>query len=664
MIKKFTLITMVMLTAFFSFAQKGTAVNVSVSADLNCNGIIDANETNVPSFSARFVGVDYDATQSSNGSGLVSFANVFAGSGTVTVTLQHNGQTYTASRTIEVQAYQQNSVALQVQIKCEKPAQTGGINVSVRSDLNCDKMYTTNETSGLRYDVELFQNGNRLQRQSYRTGITSFSRLKEGMYKVAATITVGGVPYTKDLSVNVSGGSTTNAVLDFVVPCPEKPADTVPKVEKPKCGSWYNSNIGINNYTLINGSVDIRNPQVIIARLKANFLFKLDYSIKYMNGKNEVKEQCDIKYTVVTPDGRKNEYNQEFGLYINQPGNYIISYTVNCNGNICETGIKQIRCDEQIVCNCGTPNGNIVFDQRGKVKQKKTIFEGDSVVYNPNYRLYLGKIVNCEGNICDGYAKYSITDANGRQVAYGNMNDRFAPNLPIGNNYTLTVTDICGSKTCKSYNYKLAVVATKARGEGRARLAIQADVHVNAPKLDSLQNAKITPNLMIGLLLDIPLGAAQKIHLWPALNYQGYRFSGNTDARTSTPDVKVLYSTRNIELSLDLSAEVWRREQKAVHIYTGVALDVMRTRKENITGSFAPTWIARNNSSFDNTTIGKFQLGLLYEINKKWMVGANYYSHGIFSYDNRKRMMLEGANAGGALRVAYFLGGGKVSVKK
>jgi hypothetical protein len=122
---------------------------------------------------------------------------------------------------------------------------------------------------------------------------------------------------------------------------------------------------------------------MITARLKAQFNFDLDYSIRYQQNNKDVKEKCVINYKVRYPNGTVTNYKKGFTLTILQPGNYTIEYSIDCNGNTCASGIKYIRCDEQIVCNCGTPNDLLQITVRETKNRTYTKNSQDSVMYKP-----------------------------------------------------------------------------------------------------------------------------------------------------------------------------------------------------------------------------------------------------------------------------------------
>jgi hypothetical protein len=188
----------------------------------------------------------------------------------------------------------------------------------------------------------------------------------------------------------------------------------------------------------------------------------------------------------------------------------------------------------------------------------------------------------------------------------------------------------------------------------RIRVGIHGDVHLNTPKFNNLTKNRATVNGMIGLIADFGLGTKQQFHLWPSINYVWYRYSGENNTSSSPIDFKAIYKTRAVELGLDASYELVRKNESALHIYLGGALDFEKTRKEKLEGSATAinSWKTANAVAADSTGINlKASIGLLYEINYKWMLGLNYYTYDIAK---RKDMLIGGKNNGVALRLAYF----------
>jgi hypothetical protein len=239
-------------------------------------------------------------------------------------------------------------------------------------------------------------------------------------------------------------------------------------------------------------------------------------------------------------------------------------------------------------------------------------------------------------------------------VNSGNFTGRFNPNLPVGNNYQLVVTDFCGIKNCNKYTYNMAITDNRVIVQrAKIRVGIHGDGHLNTPKFTNLSKNRATVNGMIGLIADFGLGTQQQFHLWPSLNYTWYRYTGENGTSGASADFKARYSTGAFELGLDASYELVRKNEAALHIYIGGALDFEKTCKEKFTGSATAinSWKLANTTTDTSALNFKASLGLLYEINYKWMLGLNYYS---YHMAQRKDQLMRGKNSGVALRLAYF----------
>lgn len=539
------------------------------------------------------------------------------------------------------------------------PQKTTNANTSlaltVSADIDCDNRISEKEAR-INFFTATIQRGDFTSTlSSGRMLIVNFTNLLDGLYTVSVTYMMNSKTHTQSFTTTIEKDKVNNFRPIVNMHCNEKndpPKDTSEVIIKPKCGKWFNTLMNINNFNLAKGDLDIKSNDIVVARLKARFEFDLDYRIVYLKNKKEVTEKCKFTYKVRYPNGRVVNHADNFDLAIMEPGLYTIEYAVNCNDNFCVSGIKYIRCDEQIICNCGTPNETLQVTVRESKNITRYLSQKDSIIFNLSQKTWMNKTINCEGNICVGRSNYVIKDSRGTIIKSNALGGRFNPKLIAGNFYTLEIVDICGSKNCNTYTYNMRVIdSAKTKIENGFRFGIHADAHLNTPDFNNLSNKKTTVNGMIGLIGDLKLDNKQKWHLWPSINLVWFRYSGSNVAPLG--DFTTKYKNLALELGLDLSYVLIRKNEKALHIYIGAGADFEFTRKENFSGNLANinNWKLINATSNENSTNIKASIGLLYEINKKWMLGVNYYSYEI---NKRKDMLLTGQNQGGALRLAYF----------
>lgn len=536
----------------------------------------------------------------------------------------------------------------------QKTPDANTLTVTTSVDINCDNIISESETRMPTFVATLQKGDFSTTLSAIRNGNVNFTNLQAGTYTVSVSLATKGKSYSQSFSVTVnSGDNNYRAIINnHCTTPPEKPKDTVPIIVKPKCGKWYDTDIDVNDFSLVKGDLDIRSVETIIARLKAKFTLNLDYSITYKDGKKDVKEECVILYKIRYPNGRVVNQKGNVSLSIMEPGTYSIEYQVLCNDNNCVSGIKYIRCDEQIVCNCGTPNDQIEVTTKAQRMTTSIKTTRDTIYYNKAVKTWINRKVNCSGNICDGRSSYSIRDAAQNIITSNSSFGRFKPKLNAGATYTLIATDYCGNKNCTTLSYVLKVIDTPVyTANGKSRIGIHADGHLNIVSTENLTKDRVTVNGMLGLIADIPISTNKKLHLWPSLNIVWYRYSGSNVAGSG--DFAVKYKNYSIEAAADLSYELYRKNEAALHIYIGAGINFEASRKNSFTGSTTAinTWKLANQTTNTNTVNAKGSIGLLYEINKKWMLGTNYY---YYTINNRNDMLLIGNNSGVALRLAYF----------
>ncbi len=537
----------------------------------------------------------------------------------------------------------------------------GSITVRAFLDANCNKIADKEELISTVFTATVIGRNYNITKQS---GISNpvFNALNFETYTASASFNVNKNGTTKTLtnSTSVTITSVENQMVDIlladcdIVITPTEPIETL--LPNDLCGTWKNAIIEVSNTLQVSGNNQLnysREP-LIIGLLKTKVSFK--GSNKWVFEKRT--GNCTITGTIVKPNGTKTEFTNNFDFAIMLPGIYTISYTVKCMDKICETGVKIINCTDVIVCNCGPVNNNIIVTSKiGKAKTHLVIKNGDSVLIDKNAKYWLDYTINCEGNICDGLANYTLENIFGNIInkgSLGNINWN-----AINGNYILKINGFCGGKQCATLQFPVRLFGEKIRKiineDVHSRWGNQIDVHLGFPQIHHFKTSNNYVRGLFGFIGDVPFGVNKHWHWWPALNIASVKYEG-LDRYTSfgLQETKVQYKQLQLRFANDLSYAIRVGKKSQLHFYVGASMDYGVCRKLTITDvpyvSVSP-WINANKSDKEQLPNINFNAGLLYDINRTWTVGLNYFKYNKLE---NKEVYPSLIDQGIALRLAWF----------
>ena len=550
--------------------------------------------------------------------------------------------------------------------KAQKENPTATITVIGGLDVNCNKFIDKNEYGNINFTATINANGTTRSATANGNAGAVFSNMPFGTYSIFVAYN-----YTKDgTTQNLTTTTTatiTNADGAFAQVQLFPNCDVAPPPPPPvilKCGQWQNTKITAQPFSNLIGNADVRNKETLtVTTLKTEIFIDLDYtSAPYaVEGKKDKVERCPITATLKYPNGNVKSFTNNYRFTIMAPGTYVITYQAKCGDNICESGSKVIVCNDPIVCNCAPANNNNLKVISNGQSTTGFIANGAAIIIDKNEKTTFTKPLNCDGNICEGYTDFKVVDATtGKIWDAGRIGGRTRFNAPNNGTYNLIITEYCGTKNCNTYTYPLTFIGQNKNeyyhNYVKGRWGIQIGYYRGFPSMERTTSTKGYGTGLIGLIADLPFSYAKRWHLWPAINLYSTNYrSKATQAVGLTPQpVEVCYKNIMAELSLDVSYAFPINKKSFLHVYFGGSASpyIKTTNKYTSPSAAAITnWKAANRTIDSIAVPGKFNLGLLYDINRNWVVGLNYYQ--MAAQKNDKILALT-QDKGVGLRVAYF----------
>jgi hypothetical protein len=671
--KKKLLLFIVLLVSLNGLAQKtsGGQVNVRLFIDYNCNKNADDNENINTGFTVTLTGGKYNKTMQTltrdalftelafgtyNASVSYSYTNPSG----VTATL--NGS---SSATINSEGVTQISILLNpCNMNSEKIDNCGQwedakilarsiLDISGNNDLNNNKSLIVNKLNTV-----LSFNG-------------TYNGTVAGKNQNCAI--TGNIVYPDNTTTEWANSFTLTTskkgiyTINYYVKCGNKNCESGSKqiinnneeetpLPKDLCGQWQNNTIvaSLNGRTVGEYNINTKNNfDVALLNTELSFDGVYKWTFEKRTGK------CRITGTIVEPDGNKINWTNNFYIKVRKPGAYTITYQIKCVESICESNVKVFTCNDAIVCNCAPQQDDFITNRSNDRKGTVSIFKnGDSILMEKKFKANFDYNVRCEGNVCDAVKSFQLTNAL-NQVVSTNESGYINMRLPNGN-YTLQVKGYCGGKNCTTLNFPVRIYGEDKRKQKaddvHARWGNQIGVNFGWPQFDKLIRDKMYTGFMFGTIADLPFGYYKRWHFWPAINLATAKYTGTQQLPIPVgATVNVEHKQLRARLGADLSyaIPVGKKDAK-FHFYVGLSVDGAIIQKSTYTGnptSVINPWLIANKSDSTEKLSLNFNAGILFDINKTFTLGANYYSYNIQAH---KKMFTTLVDRGLSLRLAWF----------
>ncbi len=669
--KKQLLFIFIVLTSLTATAKPliGGQIAVQLYIDANCNKSPDKGEYITSGFTATLVGNGYNKTLQA-ATTAANFTSLNFGTYTATVSYPYtyaNGvqTTLTGSGTITIAS--PNPEVLSVLLNpCNPPELTN----------SCGKWTNAKIAPSSTFDIDgntYLNNNSSITIKKYKT-VLSFNGAykgtvsgKENNCTIKGTITHPDntiVEWVNSFSITANKKGTY--VINYSVQCGDKACETGTKQiinnteeekELPKdlCGQWQNNTIfaTLNGRSVGEFAINSRNSfdvPLLNTELSFNGIYKWTFEKRTGN--------CKITGTIVEPDGNKINWTNNFNIKVRKPGTYTISYQIKCTESICETGVKVFTCNDVVVCNCAPTQNNFITGRNiGAKGVVKTFANGDSIIIDKGLKPTFNYDVKCEGNVCESNVTYKLYNLQNQEVA---MSASFFNARSNSGIYTLEVKGYCGNKNCNTLRFPIRVYGKEAKiratAEVRSRWGNQIGVNFGWPKFEKLSRNTMYTGIMLGTIADLPFGQYKRMHLWPAINIATAKFSGTQSLTTPAgATVNALYKQLIVRFGADLSYAIPVGKKDAqLHFYVGANASGALIHKSTYTAN--PTtalnsWTVANKSDSTQKLSFNFNGGLLFDINRTWSIGVNYFSYFVPA---SKIMYTPLTDRGLTLRLAWF----------
>jgi hypothetical protein len=646
--KKKLLLIFVLIYSLNGFAKKtvGGQIAVHLYIDANCNKMPDKGEFVTNGFTATLTGANYNKTINAITNEAL-FTSLNFGTYTASVSYPYtyaNGTRTTLSSTGSITISAPSIETIDVLLNpCNPP----------ELPTSCGSWSNAKLSTGSSFDVSgntMLNSNSALTITKYNT-VLSFNGLykgtisgKENSCDITGTITNpnGGITnWTNNFTITANIKGTY--VINYKVLCGDKVCetgskqiinDTEEEKELPKdlCGVWQTNTI----VTTLNGknvgeyainSKNSFNVALLNTEISFNGVYKWTFEKRTGN--------CKITGTIIEPDGNKINWSNNFYIKVRKPGTYSISYQIKCVESICEAGVKVFTCNDVVVCNCAPQQSNSITARNVGAKGAfKTFMNGDSIIIDKKYKPTFSYSVKCEGNVCDDNVTYQLTNSLG-QVVGGLSNGYFSTKIQSGF-YTLEIKGYCGGKNCSNLKFPVRVFGADKKKQTVAnvhsRWGNQIGVNFGWPKFEKMKRDKNYTGIMVGLIADLPFGAYKRLHFWPAINVATAKFSGTEKlVSPSGTSVSAIHKQLLVRFGADISYAfpVGKKDAK-FHIYAGANASGAIIHKSTYTA--LPTtalgpWTIANKSDSAQKLSFNFNAGILFDINKTWTIGANYYTY-------------------------------------
>jgi hypothetical protein len=662
--KQFFTITVFLFLAVLVHAKNiGGNIEVQAYIDKNCNKLPDRNELLSGNYSVTASnGKGYSNTITATSS-FVNFSNVPIDNYTITSNyfytfLSGISKQLVATKTVSV--INTNTVVVTLLFDgCEitPPSTKGKLNMITYLDKNCNQLADNNELLNETHNIRI--DGIGYGKTIYaRAANNAVDNVNFGTYAIKATY-----DYYDENRKKTELSTTANVVLAnengatailLLNPCNIK-KDTIPKepvIPKDVCGKWLNAQIVTSTMNKVSGNnlLNYTKEPLYVGLLNTKISFDGSYKWYW----EKYNGDCKITGLLILPDGKKINWTNDFEHLIRLPGMYVVNYEVKCQDKICESGSKSIICNDVIVCNCGTTNEVInVYVGKGKGREQKNVKNGDSIIINKEERITIDYKVNCEGNVCDGSVNYQIINLAGAVVKQGYITKSDFNNL--NGNYYLKVIANCGTKNCTTLSFPIRVYGEnkKLLVDARFRWGNQIGLHLGKPLFDNFNNSKYYIGGMFGLIADVPLGNNSRWHIWPALNLSTAKYAGQQTLGTNSVNINIKHLMFRVGGDLSYAFPL-NNKGSNLHLYGGLSFDGGLYSKQSYTStpvSYVNTWIANNKSDSAQKLSTNLNLGILYDINRTFTLGLNYYRYNIVPNKNIYPALTD---RGVTLRLAWF----------